>query len=233
MKVWAMPVARPYNLERPPRGRADPGRLRQGRRQRRDRLLRVGRVSRALARRRTATARCILGWTGDNGDPDNFLAHPARLRRRRRQQPRAVVQRGVRRAGQRGQGDRPTRPSAPSSTSRRRSSSSARRRGRRSPTRWSSCRCARRSPAIVHEPARRSIASTASTSPSKPAPIARRPPGRSRIRRRGRVPAPIADEAAMLRFILGRLAVLIPTFIGVTHHRLRLHPPAARRSGAC
>ena len=116
MKVWAMPVARPYMLERPPRRRADPGRLRQGRRHGRDRLLRMGRVSRALARPRTATARCILGWTGDNGDPDNFLAHAARLRRRRRQQPRAVVQRGVRRAGHRRPRRPPTRPSAPSST---------------------------------------------------------------------------------------------------------------------
>ncbi len=45
------------HAERAPRGRADPGGLRQGRRQGRDRLLRVGRISRASPRPRTATAR--------------------------------------------------------------------------------------------------------------------------------------------------------------------------------
>jgi dipeptide transport system substrate-binding protein len=74
----------------------------------------------------------LLGWTGDNGDPDNFLARAARLRRRRRQQPRAVVQRAsstdlIKKAKITG---RRSRPSAPSSTKRRRSCSSARRRGR-------------------------------------------------------------------------------------------------------
>ena len=46
MKVWAMPVARPYMLERAPRRRTDPVRLRQDRRHGRDRLLRMGRISR-------------------------------------------------------------------------------------------------------------------------------------------------------------------------------------------
>ena len=97
MKVWAMPVARPYMLERAPRRRADPGRLRQGRRQGRDRLLRMGRISRARPRPRIATAPSSLGWTGDNGDPDNFLDTLLGCDCRRRQQPRPVVQQGVRR----------------------------------------------------------------------------------------------------------------------------------------
>ena len=100
MKVWAMPVARPYMLERPARGRADPGGLREDRRQGRDRLLRMGRVSRAVegqGPRRRRDPRLDRRQRRSGQLP----RHAARLRCRRRQQPRAVVQRGVRRPGHR------------------------------------------------------------------------------------------------------------------------------------
>ena len=82
----------------------------------------------------------ILGWTGDNGDPDNFLdmllGCDAVGGNNRAQwcneefdklvnDAKVIVRPGGAHA---------------SSMKRRRSSSSARRRGRRSTTRWSSCR---------------------------------------------------------------------------------------------
>ena len=61
-----------------------------------------------------------LGWTGDNGDPDNFfvpLAGCAAARAGWRQRIQ-VVQPGVRRADQQGRYAAPTRRSARSCTSR-------------------------------------------------------------------------------------------------------------------
>ena len=53
----------------------------------------------------------MLGWTGDNGDPDNFLVHAARLRRgqEQRQQRREVVLPAVRGPDPEGEDRRPTR----------------------------------------------------------------------------------------------------------------------------
>ncbi len=103
--------------ERPAHGRADPGRLGQDRRQGRDRHLRVGRVPEALEARRAPTV--LLGWTGDNGDPDNFLdvllgceAAGGANRARWCYKPFDDLLVQAKRP--------PTRPSAPSSTSRRR-----------------------------------------------------------------------------------------------------------------
>ncbi len=122
MKVWAMPVARPYMLNARRAAelmQADLAKvgveveivsyewaeylkhvLRQGpRRCRHPRLDRRQRRSGQLPR------------------------HPARLRRRRRQQPRPVVQQGVRRSDDEGEGAPPTSQSAPSSTKKPRWSS--------------------------------------------------------------------------------------------------------------
>ena len=60
--------------ECPPHGRADPGRLRQGRRQGRDRLLSSGASTSSASSDIDRDGAVLLGWTGDNGDPDNFLA---------------------------------------------------------------------------------------------------------------------------------------------------------------
>ncbi len=139
MKIWAMPVARPYMLN-----------ARRAAELMQADLAKVGvnveivtyewaeylKRSQGEGSRRRGHARLDRRQRR----PGQLPRHPARLRRRRRQQPRAVVRRGVRRPGHEGQGDlRPGR-SAPSSTSRRRSSSRNRRRGTRSPTRSCSCR---------------------------------------------------------------------------------------------
>ena len=54
----------------------------------------------------------MLGWTGDNGDPDNFLAHAARLRfgQDQRQQRRQVLLPAVRGPGPEGEDDHRARP---------------------------------------------------------------------------------------------------------------------------
>jgi hypothetical protein len=60
----------------------------------------------------------ILGWTGDNGDPDNFLSVLLSCASAGRAgEPRLLVQRGVLGYLKR-QGSPPTRPSAPSFTKR-------------------------------------------------------------------------------------------------------------------
>jgi hypothetical protein len=58
MKIWAMPVQRPYNPNARRMAEADPGGLRQDRRRGRDRFLRMGRVPVALEGASTVTARC-------------------------------------------------------------------------------------------------------------------------------------------------------------------------------
>ena len=70
--LWAMPVQRPVQPRRPAHGRDDAGRPRQGRHH--------GRASSATNGASTASAcrtaehdMALLGWTGDNGDPDNFF----------------------------------------------------------------------------------------------------------------------------------------------------------------
>ena len=70
-ELWAMPVQRPYNPNAQAHGRADPGRL-----------AKVGVKAKIVTyewgeyRKRTKDGEhraVLLGWTGDNGDPDNFL----------------------------------------------------------------------------------------------------------------------------------------------------------------
>ncbi|MEI2612897.1 MAG: hypothetical protein V9G20_30000 [Candidatus Promineifilaceae bacterium] len=72
--LWAMPVSASLQPERPARCRTDPGRLGRGRRHGQHRDLRMDRVPRATASRRTVRGAFQIGWTGDNGDPDNFFA---------------------------------------------------------------------------------------------------------------------------------------------------------------
>ncbi len=63
-----------------------------------------------------------LGWTGDNGDPDNFFVTAGQLCRgaARRRQRDQMVQQGLRRRRRPRRPRLSTRPSAPSCTSRRR-----------------------------------------------------------------------------------------------------------------
>ena len=98
----------------------------------------------------------LFGWTGDNGDPDNFLARAARLHGgpRRRQQRRQVVRRRTTTPSSRRRRCWPTAPSASGSTGRRRRSSRRRRPGCRSRIRSSSWRRAGRSPGFRDGPAR-------------------------------------------------------------------------------
>ena len=224
-----MPVARPYKLERAARGRADPGGLRQDRRDGRDRLLRMGRVSRALARRRTATARCILGWTGDNGDPDNFLATllgcDAVGGNNRAQWCNEEFDKLVKKAKTvTDQAERTKlyeeaqvvfKREAPWATHRpfagRHADEQEGHRLRDGPARHPSLRrrrhrrvAARLNGASRHGALR----------------------GRIRLGRAGSSRGP-----AMLRFILGRVAGPDPDLHRHLHHRLRLHPAAARRPG--
>ena len=124
MKVWAMPVARPYMLN-----------ARRAAELIQADFAKIG-VKVEIVSYEWAEYLEQLEGQGPRrrGDPrldrrqrrsGQLPGHAARLRRGRRQQPRAVVQQGVRRARHQGQGKRPTRPSAPSSTKRRRSSSSS------------------------------------------------------------------------------------------------------------
>ena len=85
----------------------------------------------------------LLGWTADNGDPDNFLGvllsceavGDTNRARWCNQEFDDLINKAQPPA---------TRPSGPSSTSRRRRSSSTRPRGRRSRTPWSTSRSARK-----------------------------------------------------------------------------------------
>ena len=71
--IWAMPVQRPYNPNAKRMAETDPGRL-----------AKVGVNAKIVSyewaeyRKRVQAAEHpmapFLGWTGDNGDPDNFLA---------------------------------------------------------------------------------------------------------------------------------------------------------------
>ena len=79
-------------------------------------------ASTASACRRASTRPACSGWTGDNGDPDNFLANLLGLRfgQEQRQQRRQVLPPAVRGPDPEGEDGRRARPSARSSTSRRR-----------------------------------------------------------------------------------------------------------------
>jgi hypothetical protein len=163
MKVWAMPVARPYMLNARRAAeliQADFAKV----------GVKVEIVSYEWAeyldksKAKDRDGAVLLGWTGDNGDPDNFLdtllGCDAVGGNNRAQWCNEEFD-----EGDQGQG-RPTRPSAPSSTKRRRWSSSARRRGPPSTTRSCSCRCARKSRASSRARSATSRFGTASTSRS-------------------------------------------------------------------
>ena len=63
----------------------------------------------------------MFGWSGDNGDPDNFFVPLLGcVGGQGRRQRRALVQQGVRGPGAEGQAAHASRPTAPSSTRRRR-----------------------------------------------------------------------------------------------------------------
>ncbi len=95
MKIWAMPVSRPYMLN-----------ARRAAELMQADFAKVGvkveivthewaeylEASSADVKRDGAV---ILGWTGDNGDPDNFLDTLLGCDRGWRQQPRSVVQQGL------------------------------------------------------------------------------------------------------------------------------------------
>ena len=139
MKLWWMPVARPYN----PNGK------------------RMGELIQAdwsaigvnvelvsmdwpvYLEQSSAVDRdgaVMIGWGADNADPDNFLGVLLGCAARRHQQPCPVVQRALRRSDPEGQGDvRPGRAHH-ALLSRPRRSSTSRRRGCFSPTRTSSSR---------------------------------------------------------------------------------------------
>ncbi len=146
MKVWAMPVARPYMLN-----------ARRAAELMQADFAKVGvkveivsyewaeYLEKSKAKDRDGAV--ILGWTGDDGRPGQLPRHAARLRRRRRQQPRAVVRQGVRRTRHQGQGSLRRRRAHQALRRRRRPSSSAKPPGRRSTTRSPSSRCARTSKA--------------------------------------------------------------------------------------
>ncbi len=103
MKIWAMPVARPYMLNARRAAELMQSDLAASRRQGRDRLDGMGRVPEELlgqgSRQRRHPRLDRRQWR-----PGQLPRHAAGLRRRRRQQPRAVVQQGVRRSGDQGQG---------------------------------------------------------------------------------------------------------------------------------
>ena len=69
--LWAMPVQRPYNPDARAHRRTDAGRPGQGRHQGAHRQLRMGQVRKRAPEASTRWPK--LGWTGDNGDPDNFF----------------------------------------------------------------------------------------------------------------------------------------------------------------
>ena len=99
MKIWAMPVQRPYNPNARRMAELMQEDFAAGRRGRGDRVLRVGRVSRALqggGPRGCGSARLDRRQRRSGQLP----RRSSRLRRRGRLEPRAVVQRGVRRPDQ-------------------------------------------------------------------------------------------------------------------------------------
>ena len=144
MKIWAMPVQRPYNPERPAHGRTDPGRFRQGRCDGRDRLLRMGRISQAARRPRTTMVPCSSAGPATMAiRTTSSPCFSAATRSAATTAPQwcnqefdGSDQEGARRCR--------TTPSAPSSIRRRRWSSSAKRRGPPSRIRSSSRRCPRK-----------------------------------------------------------------------------------------
>jgi hypothetical protein len=209
--------------ERPPHGRTDPGRLRRGRRRRRDRLLRVGRVSRPLQGVDRDGA-VLLGWTGDNGDPDNFLACCSAATRSAAPTAPSGATRSSTKLVKKAkvtsdQAERTKLYEEAQVVFKRR------RRGRRSTTRWSSCRCARKSRASSRARSATSP-STASTSPkSNRAGIA------GGCRPRAPRPFPMLPGIILRTLSPGRLRP-DPDLHRGHDRRLRLHPPAAGRSRA-
>ncbi|MEC6999682.1 ABC transporter substrate-binding protein [Brucella abortus] len=94
MKIWAMPVSRPYM----------PNARRTAELMRAD-LAKVGVKADIVSMEwgeylkksseKDRDGAVIMGWTGDNGDPDNFLGTLPRLRWPWQQQPRPVVLQAV------------------------------------------------------------------------------------------------------------------------------------------
>ena len=73
MNIWAMPVQRPYNPNARRMAELIQSDFANVGVSSRDRVLRVGRIPEAVQAMDRDGA-VLLGWTGDNGDPDNFLA---------------------------------------------------------------------------------------------------------------------------------------------------------------
>ncbi len=111
MKIWAMPVQRPYN----------PNARRMAELMQAD-FAAIGvkaeivsiewgeYLAQSSAKDRDGAV--LLGWTGDNGDPDNFLGVLLGCDAVGGQQPGAMVQPGLRGPAPEGQAHRRTRPSA-------------------------------------------------------------------------------------------------------------------------
>ena len=128
MKIWAMPVQRPYN----------PNARRMAELMQED-FAKIGvtveivsyewgeYLSRSRALDRDGAV--LLGWTGDNGDPDNFLAVLLGCDGRGKFEPCAVVLPAVRGSDPEGQSVCRPRRSANRFTKKRRSSSRIRRPG--------------------------------------------------------------------------------------------------------
>ncbi len=127
--LWWMPVQRPYN----------PNAKRMAEMMQAD-LAKVGINAKLVSyewgeyRKRLQAGEHqmgLLGWTGDNGDPDNFLLPAAAATGAREGEPKhpEVVQPEFEDKLQQGGRSFPTRPTAPSSTRRCRSSPRTRCRG--------------------------------------------------------------------------------------------------------
>jgi hypothetical protein len=146
-------------------------------------------------------------------------AHPARLRRRRRQQPRPVVQRGVRQ--DLSEAAKVTVRPGRAHQALRGGAGRLQARGAvgHARPRLVVMPMSAKVSGYVMSPLGHHLRSAASTSPSN----GRRPSAKGGRPPAGRPPLHIAagdglavERLDMLRFLLGRLAVLIPTFIGVS-----------------
>ena len=168
----------------------------------------------------------MLGWTGDNGDPDNFLDTLLGCD--------AVGGTNRARWCNKEFDDLIRRPSA--SPTRRAHASSMKQAQvifkQEAP--WATI-----AHSIVFMPMRKKVVGYGWTRSASH--LRRRRSHRvigpcTAVRRARHARAGLPDDrkvAGMVRFLLGRLAVLIPTFIGITIIAFVLYPPASRRSDRC